>query len=94
MALIQTLCTSTGPGSADLAASWSSSFGITDAHVWGDTTDYMFENFASQVEGAYPNTLVVELDTMEIRYLSSGGPTHSESVIYEVLAEEPDPCAE
>ena len=94
MALIQTLCTSEGPGSAELAASWSSHFGIADAHVWGDTTDYMYENFASQVGAAYPNTLVVELDTMEIRYLAAGGPTQSESAINQILAEEADPCAE
>ena len=94
MALIQTLCTSSGPGSADLAAAWTSAFSIVDAHVWGDTTDYMFQNFAAQVDGAYPNTLVVELDTMEIRYFSGGGPTFTDSVVNEILAEEADPCAE
>ena len=94
MALIQTLITGTGPGSAELAASWSSAFGITDAHVWGDTTQYMYEHFAIQVDAAYPNTLVVELDTMEIRFLEVGGPAYAEDVINEILAEEVDPCAE
>ena len=74
--VIQTLCTSTGPGSAGLAASWASSFGLTDVQVWGDTTDYMYTNFAATLGGSYPNTLVIDIDTMEITYFAPVSYTH------------------
>ena len=92
--MVQTLCTSAGPGSAELAAAWANAFEIVDTHVWGDTTDYMFTNFAGQVGAGYPNTVVVELDTMEIRSVSPGGLANIESVISTILAEAPDPCSE
>ena len=91
--MLQTLCTATGPGSAGLAGSWASTFGLSNVHVWGDTTDYMYENFASTVGGAYPNTLVIDLDTMQIRYFDAGDVSFAESTISEILAE-PHPCAE
>ena len=90
---MQTLCESAGPGSAALADSWASNFGLTNVHVWGDTTDYMYNNFASTVGGAYPNTLVIDIDSMQIRYFSSGDVTTAESTINEILAED-HPCVE
>ena len=41
--VVQIMCTSAGPGSAALADSWASSFGLTNVQVWGDTTDYCAE---------------------------------------------------
>ena len=90
---MQTLCESSQPGSADLADRWASTFGLTNVHVWGDTEDYMYNNFASTLGGSYPNTIVVDIDTMEIRYFAGGDVTRAESVIDEIL-EEDHPCAE
>lgn len=91
--VIQILCRSSGPGSAELAASWESTFGLTDVQVWGDTTDYMYNNFASTLGGSYPNTLVIDLDTMEIRHFSGGNAMGAASVVNGILAAD-HPCAE
>ena len=91
--VVQILCTSTGPGSAGLADSWASAFGLTNIQVWGDTTDYMYTNFTSALGGSYPSTLVIELDTMEIRYFRVGAVDTAESWVAEVLSED-HPCAE
>lgn len=91
--VIQTLCTSTGPGSASLASTWASSFGLTNVQVWGDTTDYMYSNFGASIGGSYPNTLVVDIDTMEITYFGPGDVTAAQSAVDAILAT-PDPCAE
>lgn len=91
--MIQILCTATGPGSAGLASSWASTFGLTNVQVWGDTTDYMYTNFASTLGGSYPNTLVIDLDSMEIRHLAVGDAMGAASVVNEILAAD-HPCAE
>ena len=94
VALVQTLCTSTGPGSAELADWWASNFGMNDVAVWGDTQDYLFANFSAQTGGGYPNSIIVDLDTMEILSVSGGGPTALEGTINGFLSDEPHPCAE
>ena len=86
------MCTAAGAGSASLAASWSQQFDLTNVHVWGDTTDYMYNTFASAVGGAYPSTMVVDLDTMELRYFEAGDVTAATSAIADILAAE-HPCA-
>jgi hypothetical protein len=91
--VIQILCRSSGPGSAELASSWESTFGLTDVQVWGDTTDYMYNNFASTIGGSYPNTLVIDLDTMEIRHFAAGNAMGAASVVNGILAAD-HPCAE
>ena len=87
------MCTSSGPGSAELANSWQSQHGLQQVLVWGDTTDYMYNNFASQMGGSYPFTMVVKLDTMELTYMSLGDVHSATSAIDDILAA-PDPCAE
>jgi len=91
--VVQLMCTSGGPGSAELAGAWGAAFGLTNVQVWGDTTDYMYENFASQVGGAYPNTIVVDLDTMEIRYFETGDVMAAAGAVDAILAAD-HPCAE
>ena len=76
-----------------MASTWESAFGLTNVQVWGDTTDYMYNNFAATLGGSYPNTIVVDIDTMEITYFGPGDVTAAQGAVDEILAS-PDPCAE
>ena len=87
------MCTSSGPGSAALASSWQAQHGLQDVLVWGDTTDYMYQNFSTQLGGSYPFTMVVKLDTMELTYMSLGDVHSATSAIDAILADV-DECAE
>ena len=87
------MCRSSGPGSAELAGSWASAFGLTNVQVWGDTTDHMYYTYLQALGGSYPATMVVELDTMEIRYLQVGAVDNASSWVGEILAED-HPCGE
>ena len=91
--LVQIMCTASGPGSAQLAGQWANAFGLTNVRVWGDTTDYMYNNFGSQVGGSYPSTMVIDLDTMVIEHFQLGRVDDVDSVINGILSE-PNPCAE
>jgi len=93
MVLVNTLCTAVGPGSASLAGAWENYHGLTNIEVWGDTTDYMYSNFASALGGSYPNTLVVDIDTMEIRYFSTGAVNSAVNAINEIVNAD-HPCAD
>jgi hypothetical protein len=95
VALVNILCTATGPGSASLAASWQSQFGLTNVHVWGDTTDYMYNNFMSgpPANGGYPGTMVVDLDTMTLTEFAAGGVDVANNAVNAILAAD-HPCAE
>ena len=93
MVLVNILCTASGPGSASLAARWSSSHGLTNVEVWGDTEDYIYSNFAASVGGAYPSSMVVDLDTMELRYFDVGDVHAAISTIEEIVNAD-HPCAE
>jgi len=53
----------------------------------------MYNNFASTLGGVYPNTLVIDLDTMEIRYFEAGDAMGTASVVNGILAAD-HPCAE
>lgn len=87
------MCTSSGPGSAQLAASWQSQYSLTSL-VWGDTTDHMYYNFTSvYVGGNYPSVMVLDLDTMTLRSFQSGGVSAVQSAIQQIL-DEPHPCAD
>ena len=91
--LANILCTSSGPGSASLANSWQNTYGLT-MHVWGDTTDYMYTNFCGPIGGgSYPNTMVIELDTMTLTTFEVGQVAMVENKIQQILANA-DPCAE
>lgn len=89
------MCTASGPGSASLAQYWANSFGLTNVHVWGDTTDYVFNNFtgAPPISGNYPSVMVVELDTMTLTHIATGGVDSATSAIDDVIAAVHD-CAE
>jgi hypothetical protein len=53
----------------------------------------MYNNFASTIGGSYPNTLVIDLDTMEIRHFDVGAAMGAASVVNGILAAD-HPCAE
>ena len=53
----------------------------------------MYDNFAQTLGGSYPNTIVVDIDTMEITYFQPGDITAAQSAVDAILAS-PDPCAE
>ena len=93
VAVITALSAQSGPGSASLAASWASYFGLTNVQVWGDTTNHMYWTFTSNVGGQYPSTIVVELDTMTIRSFDLGGVAGATSVVNQILADD-HPCGE
>ena len=79
------------PGSAGLAESWASTFALEDVQVWGDTTNYMLNHFAYTLGYRFPYTLVIDLDTMEIRHLAVGGALGTASVVSGILSAE-HPC--
>lgn len=89
------MCTATGPGSASLAAAWAAQHNLTNVMVWGDTQDYMFNTFLSgaPINGGYPSTMVIDLDTMELTYLQAAQMAQAESAIDAILAAD-HPCAE
>lgn len=91
--VVTIMCTSSGPGSAQLAASWTSQHGL-DHMVWGDTTDHMYYTFTGpQMGGNYPSTMVIDLDTMTLRAFQSGDHTGVTSAVDQILSE-PHPCAD
>jgi hypothetical protein len=91
--VVTILCTSSGPGSASLAASWQSQFGLNHL-VWGDTTDYMYSTFTGpQMGGLYPSTMVIDLDTMTLRAFAQGGYSAVTNTVDQIL-NEPHPCAD
>ena len=85
MVLANVLCTASGPGSAALASSWGSQYNLSNVLVWGDTTDYMYYNFAGAVGGGYPFTMVIDLRTMELVYHQIGAVHSASSAINGVL---------
>lgn len=95
MALVQSLCTAVGPGSAPLAQGWEQQFGLTNVQVWGDTTDYFYTNFMSgpPANGGYPGTLVIDLDTMTLTAFQAGG-VESASAHVDAILSADHPCAD
>jgi len=62
--------------------------------VWGDTTDYMYTNFCGPLGGgSYPNTMVIELDTMTLTTFQVGQVEAVESKVQQIL-DDAHPCAE
>jgi len=53
----------------------------------------MYNNFASTLGGSYPNTLVIDLDSMEIRHFAVGDAMGTAGVVNGILAAD-HPCAE
>ena len=53
----------------------------------------MYQNFSAQLGGAYPFTMVIKLDTMELTYMSVGD-VHSASNAIDAILADPHPCAE
>jgi hypothetical protein len=95
LAIVTIMCTQSGPGTASEVATWASNYGLTNVKVWADTTDYMYTNFTSQpaIGGGYPSTIVIDLDTMTIKYFALTGIESTTSVIDAIYAAA-DPCAD
>jgi len=95
LAIINTLSKSTGPGDAAEAASWAATHGLTNVLVWADTTDVIYNDFASQtlIGGGYPFTMVVDADTMTMTYFQPGQIASAASAISAITSAE-HPCAE
>ena len=53
----------------------------------------MYYNFAAQLGGSYPFTMVIKLDTMELTYMDIGDVDYASNAIDAILAN-PHPCAE
>jgi hypothetical protein len=53
----------------------------------------MYNNFTSTLGGSYPSTLVIDVDTMEIRHFAVGDAMGTASVVNAILAAD-HPCAE
>tara|TARA_B100000575_G_C22872105_1_gene508797 strand:+ start:420 stop:581 length:162 start_codon:yes stop_codon:yes gene_type:complete len=53
----------------------------------------MYWTFTSNLGGAYPSTIVVELDTMEIRFFGLASVSGATPWVNEILAED-HPCGE
>jgi hypothetical protein len=85
LAIANILCKVDGPGDAAEAAAWAASYNLTNVMVWGDTTDYMYTNFGQALDGSYPFTMVVDIDTMELVYLQGGDSSGAMSSIQAIL---------
>ncbi len=92
LAIANILCKVDGPGDAAEAAAWETSYNLTNVMVWGDTADYMYSNFGQALGGTYPFTMVVDIDTMELVYLQTGGSAGAMSSIQAILNAD-HPCA-
>jgi len=91
--LVTILCRADGPGDAALAQAWQQQYDLQMA-VWGDTTDYMYANFAAPLAGsAYPSTMVVDLDSMTLREFEVGQVGDVEVAVQQIL-DAPHPCAD
>ena len=84
----------TAAGTAAEAANWASTYNLTNVHVWADTTDYFYNNFATQtaINGLYPFMIVIDVDNMKITYFALNGIQDAESAIQTILAAG-HPCA-
>jgi hypothetical protein len=93
--VVNTLCTATGPGNAQLAQYWAQAYGLYNVMVWGDTTDYMYLNFMQHPPAnvAYPGIFVVDLDTMELTDFKVGD-IHQVDASVNAILQADHPCAE
>jgi hypothetical protein len=89
------MCTASGPGTASEVATWATTYGLTNVHVWADTTDYMYTNFTSQtaIGGAYPSSMIIDVDTMTMTAFQQAGVENLTSQIDAILNAE-HPCAD
>jgi len=91
--LVNIMCTASGGGSAALASSWGNSHNLENVQVWGDVQDYVYTNFVQYLGGSYPNTMVIDLETMELVYFDVGAVDSAVSAIEGIINAE-HPCAE
>jgi hypothetical protein len=95
LAIINTLTKSASAGTAEEAAAWEAAHGLVNVHVWADTADDIYYDFASQpsIDGGYPFTIVIDVDTMEITYFAPGQIASATSAIQAILDAD-HPCAD
>lgn len=89
------MVTQGGPGTASEAATWAATYGLTNVHVWADTTNYMYWNYVSQpvIDSYYPSVLIIDADTMTMTVLQQTGVTTQGSAVDAILNAE-HPCAD
>ena len=90
--VLNTLVKQSGNGDAAEAAAWETSHNLTNVLVWADTTSYTYFNFGQALDGSYPFTMVVDIDTMELIYLQVGGSAGAMSSVQAILNAD-HPCA-
>jgi hypothetical protein len=95
LAIINTLTQSASAGTAAEAAAWESAHGLVNVHVWADTADDVYYDFASQpsIGGGYPFTIVIDVDAMEMTYFEPGQIASASTAIQAIL-DAAHPCAD
>ena len=95
LAIVNTLTQYDSAGTAEEAAAWQADHDLVNVHVWADTTDDIYYDFASQplIGGGYPFTMVIDVDTMELTYFQPGQISSASSAIQAILDAE-HPCAD
>jgi hypothetical protein len=95
LAIVNILRLSSGPGTAAEAAAWEATYGLANVHVWADTTDEVYYDYALQpsIGGGYPFAMVVDLDTMKMTYFGIDQITYADSAIKAILDAD-HPCAD
>lgn len=95
LAIVNAMTGASAAGTAAEAASWAAAHDLTNVHVWADTTDWFYYQFASQasIGGGYPFTMVLDVDTMTLTYFQPGQIDAASSAIQAILGAE-HPCAD
>ena len=95
LAIVNTLSQSASAGTAAEAATWEAAHSLVNVHVWADTTDDVYYDFASQpsIGGGYPFTIVIDLDTMVMTYFQPGQVADAASAVQTIL-DAAHPCAD
>ena len=95
LAIVNTLTQASSAGTAEEAAAWQADHDLVNVHVWADTTDDIYYDFASQpsIGGGYPFTMVIDVDTMTMTYFEPGGIDYGDGAIQAILDAD-HPCAD
>jgi len=87
LAIVNVLRQQSLPGTAAEAAAWASANGLVNVHVWADTTDYFIGAFTNYppINLTYPNTIVLDVDTMTIDFVAATGISGGSAAIQAIL---------
>jgi len=93
LAIVTIMTKQSSPGTAEEVATWAETYGLTNVKVWADTTNYMYFNFTTQFGGAYPSSMIIDLDTMTMTAFQQTGVESLTGAIDTILNAE-HPCAD